>query len=112
MDLSAYPSDGFPQRRIEGSSGGDDLREAGGSRKLPAKLGSGTHIGDPMKCLRPPFIVFDPKARHGLGSVHQQLHLLLQRQPSDQVPHSHMYRQLYAAKRQVLGACVLRVASE
>ncbi|GMN55213.1 hypothetical protein TIFTF001_024343 [Ficus carica] len=94
------PSDLLPKRLVERSSGGDDLREAGGPREGPTELGPGAHIGDPMKSLGPPLVSLDAKPWHFYGIVHKQPDLLLQRQPTDQVPHPHVHRQRRPAEPQ------------
>lgn len=106
------PSNGLPQRIIEGSSGGDDLWEASSTRELTTKLGSGAHIWDSMKRLRPPLIAFDPEPGNRAGGVHEQVNLFLQRQPSNEVLHPLLYRQWHLAKWQALCGAIFRVTSE
>lgn len=112
----SHPSDLLPERRIEGSSRRNDLREAGGGGEQAAKPGAGPHIGDAVQRLRPPFVAGDPQPRHRGRVVHQQQDLLGQRQPSDQIRHAKRYRQRRLAEGQIplvpgAGECRARVHS-
>ena len=110
--ISTYPSNFLPEGLIEGSSGGDDLGEASGPREGATKNDTGANIGDTMKSLRPPLVALDAEPWHSGCIVHEQPNLLLKRQPSDQVSHSHVYRHRRPAKLQAPRHPVLRVACE
>lgn len=76
MRKESDPSDLFPERSIERSNGGDDLREASGSREVAAELGAMTDVGDTVKSFRPPVVPFYPQPWHRCGIVHQKPNLL------------------------------------
>lgn len=111
-EVESYPSDLFPQRCIEGSSSGDDLREAGGPREGPTKPCPGSHIGHPMKRLRPPLVPVYPQPRHWRRIVYQQPYLFRQCQPSDQVTHPNVYRMIGLTEHHVPGNSITWIAGE
>ena len=111
-DNTTYPSDLFPERSVEGSSGGDDLREAGGAGEAAAELGAGTDVGDAVKSLRPPLVPLDPQPGHLYSIIHQQPYLLRQCQPSDEVSGPLMDRQRNSTERKVSRRPILGVACE
>lgn len=110
--IRTHLPDCFPQGCVEGGGGGDDLREAGGGREVTLESSPGPHVRDPVKSLRPPLVPLDPEPGDCRGIVHQQLDLLLQCEPSDEVPHPLRGRSRDLAEGEVLSVRVSRVARE
>uniref|UniRef100_A0A2P2NUI7 Uncharacterized protein n=1 Tax=Rhizophora mucronata TaxID=61149 RepID=A0A2P2NUI7_RHIMU len=65
-----------------------------------------------MKSLGPPLVAFNAEAWNCRGVVDQQLHLLLQRQPSNEVVNPALYRQLNLTEREVYRSPIIWVTSE
>ncbi|BAS91255.1 Os04g0640750, partial [Oryza sativa Japonica Group] len=65
--------------------GEDGLREAGGAGDERREAGAGADVGDAVQRLRPPLVRRDPQPRQRRLLVHQEPHLLRQRQPPQQV---------------------------
>lgn len=107
--IQTHLSDRFPQGRVEGGSGCDDLREAGGGREVALEPSPGPHVRDPVESFRPPLVALDPEPGDRRGVVHQQLHLLLQCEPPNEVPHPVGDRLRHLAEREALGVRVCRV---
>ncbi|EAZ32164.1 hypothetical protein OsJ_16369 [Oryza sativa Japonica Group] len=83
--LHADLANGAEEGGVEGGGGEDGLREAGGAGDERREAGAGADVGDAVQRLRPPLVRRDPQPRQRRLLVHQEPHLLRQRQPPQQL---------------------------